>query len=121
MIRGMMSRSLPCLLATLVLSLSPLLAQRDVDRKDWMQLFNGKNLDGWITKITGYPLGENYADTFRVENGVLKVWYNKYAAFDEQVRAPVLQPREILALHDRRGVPLRGRSGCRCARVGGAQ
>jgi hypothetical protein len=48
----------------------------------WIPLFNGKNLDGWKPKITGYPLGENYADTFRVENGVLKVAYDKYPKFD---------------------------------------
>jgi hypothetical protein len=71
-----------CLIAVLVLALTPLLAQRDSDRKDWVPLFNGKTLDGWIPKVTGYPLGENYADTFRAENGVLKVAYDKYTAFD---------------------------------------
>ena len=48
----------------------------------WIALFNGKNLDGWTPKITGYPLGENYADTFRVEDGVLKVAYEKYPKFE---------------------------------------
>ena len=75
-------RALTRLLLVLVLGLTPLLAQRDADRKEWIQLFNGKNLDGWTPKITGYPLGENYADTFRVENGVLKVSYDQYAQFD---------------------------------------
>jgi len=68
----------------LFLGLTSLFAQRDADRKEWIQLFNGKNLDGWTPKITGYPLGENYADTFRVENGVLKVAYDKYARFDDK-------------------------------------
>ena len=62
----------------------PGLAQRTPDSKEWIQLFNGKNLDGWIPKIAGYPLGENYADTFRVENGILKVSYDKYPAFDNK-------------------------------------
>jgi hypothetical protein len=44
----------------------------------WLQLFNGKDLAGWTPKIKGYDLGVNYADTFRVENGVLKVSYDKY-------------------------------------------
>ena len=77
--------------AVLLLSLSPLVAQRDGDPgrlkaapTDWVQLFNGKNLDGWTPKITGFPLGQNYADTFRVENGVLKVSYDKYAAFENR-------------------------------------
>lgn len=37
----------------------------------WIQLFNGKDLTGWTPKIKGFPAGENYANTFRVENGVL--------------------------------------------------
>jgi hypothetical protein len=45
---------------------------------EWLQLFNGKDLEGWTPKIKGYDLGVNYADTFRVENGVLKVSYDKY-------------------------------------------
>ncbi len=48
----------------------------------WIELFNGKNLDGWTAKITGYPLGENFADTFRVEEGLLKVRYDGYERFD---------------------------------------
>jgi hypothetical protein len=48
----------------------------------WIPLFNGKNLDGWIPKIRGHVLGENVGDTFRVENGVLKVAYDKYQKFD---------------------------------------
>ena len=50
--------------------------------KGWIALFNGKDLDGWTPKIKGYPAGENYADTFRVEDGVLKVSYDKYSKFD---------------------------------------
>jgi hypothetical protein len=51
-------------------------------RGEWIQLFNGKNLDGWTPKIKGYPAGENFGNTFRVENGVLKVRYEKYDKFD---------------------------------------
>jgi hypothetical protein len=49
---------------------------------EWIQLFNGKNLDGWTPKITGYAAGENWGDTFRVEDGLLKVRYDQYQAFD---------------------------------------
>src|SRR5204863_7287372 len=59
----------------------PALAQNRADTKEWISLFNGKNLDGWIPKIAGHPLGENYADTFRVESGILKVSYDKYPEF----------------------------------------
>lgn len=50
-------------------------------KTEWIQLFNGKNLDGWTPKIKGYELGENFGNTFRVEDGLLKVGYNKYDKF----------------------------------------
>lgn len=46
---------------------------------DWTPLFNGKDLTGWVPKFAGLPVGENYADTFRVEDGILKVRYDRYA------------------------------------------
>ena len=49
---------------------------------EWIQLFNGKNLDGWKVKIKGFDLGDNYGNTFRVEDGVLKVAYDQYEKFD---------------------------------------
>jgi hypothetical protein len=67
-----------------ILLVLPCLAQTTADTKEWVQLFNGRNLDGWVPKINGYPLGENFADTFRVENGVLKVGYDKYTAFENK-------------------------------------
>ena len=51
---------------------------------EWISLFNGKDLSGWIVKITGHPLGKNFADTFRVEEGILKVSYDDYKQFDKQ-------------------------------------
>lgn len=44
----------------------------------WKTLFNGKNLDGWTMKISGFPLGENFGNTFRVENGILSIRYDQY-------------------------------------------
>ncbi len=46
--------------------------------EEWVQLFNGKDLEGWTPKIKGYEVGDNYADTFRVEDGKLVVRYDKY-------------------------------------------
>ena len=48
----------------------------------WVSLFNGKNLDGWKVKITGYDLNDNFGNTFRVEDGILKVSYENYDKFD---------------------------------------
>lgn len=44
----------------------------------WTQLFNGKDLNDWDVKIAGYPLNENFENTFRVEDGLLKVSYDGY-------------------------------------------
>lgn len=52
--------------------------------RSWIPLFNGKNLDGWTVKIAGHPLGVNHADTFRVEDGIIKVAYDKYGKFNKQ-------------------------------------
>ena len=51
------------------------------EKAKWVQLFNGKDLTGWTPKITGYGLNENYKNTFRVENGLLKVGYDGYDKF----------------------------------------
>ncbi len=47
----------------------------------WISLFNGKDLEGWKVKITGHELNDNYGNTFRVENGILKVSYDQYDNF----------------------------------------
>jgi len=47
----------------------------------WISLFNGKDLDGWTVKIAGHELNDNYRNTFRVENGMLKVSYDQYDKF----------------------------------------
>ena len=54
------------------------------DESDWISLFNGENLDGWTVKIAGHPVGENFANTFRVEDGILKCEYDDYGAFNGQ-------------------------------------
>ncbi len=59
-------------------------AQDSIAKDTWTPLFNGKDLGGWIPKIKGYEAGVNFGDTFRVDNGVLKVSYDKYAKFDNK-------------------------------------
>ena len=59
-------------------------AQNDPDREDWIQLFNGRDLSGWTPKIRGYAVGQNFGNTFRVEDGVLKVGYEAYDRFGER-------------------------------------
>jgi len=50
--------------------------------EEWVPLFNGKDLSGWTPKITGQPLGEDVKQTFRVEDGLIRVDYSRYAAFE---------------------------------------
>jgi hypothetical protein len=70
------------LVALPVLCLGPAVAFADDKEGEWVPLFNGKDLTGWTPKITKYLLGENFGDTFRVEDGLLKVRYDKYDQFD---------------------------------------
>jgi hypothetical protein len=59
--------------------------QADPNTSDgWICLFNGKDLDGWIPKVAGSDLGDNYKNTFRVQDGLLKVAYDQYDRFDGQ-------------------------------------
>lgn len=53
-------------------------------QQNWISLFNGKNLDGWTPKIAGCEFGDNCADTFRVEDGILKISYDNYDKFDDR-------------------------------------
>lgn len=47
----------------------------------WIPLFNGRDLEGWTPKITGYQAGVNFGNTFRVEDGVIRVAYDQYGGF----------------------------------------
>ncbi len=49
--------------------------------EEWIPLFNGRDIDNWIPKISGYEAGNNYNNTFLVEDGILKVSYHQYDSF----------------------------------------
>lgn len=49
---------------------------------EWISLFNGENLEGWIPKFKGYESGINLNNTFRVEDGLLTVSYDEWEQFD---------------------------------------
>lgn len=59
-------------------------AQKNTSKSGWTSLFNGKDLKDWNIKIKGHALNENFANTFRVENGVMKVDYSGYKDWNEQ-------------------------------------
>lgn len=67
----------------LLLTASPALAE-DLKAGPWRSLFDGKSLDGWIPKIAKHPVGENYQQTFIVDQGAIKVSYAGYKTLDGQ-------------------------------------
>ncbi|MCP5022243.1 MAG: DUF1080 domain-containing protein [bacterium] len=72
-------RTLLSLLAILTLGACASTAN---DATSWISLFNGEDLDGWRPKIVGHKLGENFDNTFHVEDGLLKVRYDNYGKFE---------------------------------------
>ena len=63
-------------------SVVSMMAQNDPREEEWIQLFNGEDLQDWDIKITGHDLNDNYGNTFRVEDGVIKVVYDQYQEFN---------------------------------------
>lgn len=53
----------------------------DVSQEEWVSLFNGKDLSGWDIKITGREINDNYLNTFRVEDSMLRISYDDYEEF----------------------------------------
>lgn len=50
----------------------------------WVSLFNGRDLNDWMVKINHHEVGDNFGNTFRVEDGMIKVRYDQYGAYNEQ-------------------------------------
>lgn len=59
-------------------------AQKNTITPVWKPLFNGKDIKDWTVKIYHHEVGEDPANTFRVEDGVVKVRYDKYDKFNQQ-------------------------------------
>jgi 3-keto-disaccharide hydrolase len=69
------------LLVAAALQSQPHADWRSAPGSDWESIFNGRDLDGWVVKFAHHELGDNYADTFRVVNGVIQVNYDQYTEF----------------------------------------
>jgi hypothetical protein len=50
----------------------------------WQTLFNGKDLNGWVPKMYHHETGDNYQNTFRAEDGLVKVRYDGYQTFGDR-------------------------------------
>ncbi|MCW3093295.1 MAG: hypothetical protein JWP81_4364 [Ferruginibacter sp.] len=68
----------------LIVNLSMLTAsaQDTTHQKGWISLFNGREINDWVAKINHHDVGVNYGNTFRVEEGMIKVRYDQYDSFN---------------------------------------
>jgi hypothetical protein len=57
-------------------------SQNDPNEEEWVELFNGEDLNGWQAKIAHYEPGDNFGNTFRVVDGVIQVNYDAYEDFN---------------------------------------
>ena len=72
-----------CLGMALLISCNNSAPKNDTpEPEEWIQLFNGTDLEGWTIKMNKHPLGENFNNTFRVENGMMVTRYDQYENFD---------------------------------------
>jgi len=81
-------RYIPAALLVFIISLlaacSPKTAKVKQNGNEWITLFNGKDLKDWFVKIHHHDVGDNYGQTFRVEDGIIKVRYDQYDGFKER-------------------------------------
>ncbi|MGB5667033.1 MAG: DUF1080 domain-containing protein [Maribacter sp.] len=70
-------KGLACFLIVLTMSQCKTLKTSEKD-KGWENIFNGQDIANWTVKIHHYETGDNYGDTFRVEDGIIKVRYDNY-------------------------------------------
>ena len=52
------------------------------EKNVWLPLFDGKSLNGWVPKFSGYPVGENVKNTFAVRDGKLVADNSNWSHFD---------------------------------------
>ena len=71
-----------CFSSTLIISCNSRHAAQTSNK--WVSLFNGKDINDWIVKIHHHEVGENFGNTFRVEDSIIKVRYDQYGDFNEQ-------------------------------------
>lgn len=59
-------------------------SQHGRDDQKWIELFNGRHIRNWIVKVNHHDVGVNFGNTFRVEDGMIKVRYDQYGAYNDQ-------------------------------------
>ena len=59
-------------------------AKETKTERTWVKLFNGTDINDWIVKVHHHDVGVNFGNTFRVEDGMIKVRYDQYDDFNDQ-------------------------------------
>lgn len=72
------------LITTFLLALSFACSPVKKEQKEWIQLFNGKDLNDWDIKIAKHELNDNFGNTFRIDSGKMIVRYDQYDSFRYQ-------------------------------------
>ncbi|MDT7828420.1 DUF1080 domain-containing protein [Pricia sp. S334] len=57
-------------------------SQPNPDKEEWVELFNGSDMKQWTPKFTGFELGNNYKNRFRVKDSLLSVRYAEKDTFN---------------------------------------
>jgi len=58
--------------------------QKAAAESQWISLFNGKDINDWMVKIQHHDVNVNFGNTFRAEDGMIKVRYDQYGDFNDQ-------------------------------------
>jgi hypothetical protein len=58
--------------------------KKSAQNEKWISLFNGKDINDWMVKIHHHAINVNFGNTFRVEDGTIKVRYDQYGNFNDQ-------------------------------------
>ncbi len=72
------------LLTVIILTIISCSNQKEKRENKFMPLFNGKDLNDWTVKIHHHEVGDNFGNTFRVEDSVIRVRYDQYGDFNDQ-------------------------------------
>ena len=52
-------------------------------KEEWIFLFNGTDLSDWTIKFANREIGVNHLNTFRVQDSMIRIAYDKYNTFED--------------------------------------
>lgn len=82
--RPFLTGVLPVAVLTCLFVVAACIGPKKATKQEWLTLFNGKDINDWTIKIKDHPINENFANTFKVEDGLMKVRYDGYSDFKQQ-------------------------------------